>query len=269
MAQKEGESNSKGKAVAAASSAEQPKPEFNCPRCDRTFHSAPALSGHQNAHRLLKESMKMSPVQAAVLNNPLSPDHDKPVLIPPGPKPAEPIPPKLKVSKRHCAEAVSPRYHPYQRLQKEPILEDLNEEVNSYDNNPEPDHKKAVGEDFLGFLQERLEAEAEYHPYHYEMVVPDDHDHEYIEEEYYSLLVPDDQFLITRDLLREWTPICSLHDHAELGKASRQTLSAHNPAINLKNFAMEEGEADGLGIQLGSSRPNTGRLDLELKLGFC
>ncbi|XWS66477.1 hypothetical protein CRYUN_Cryun05aG0202900 [Craigia yunnanensis] len=203
-----GESNSKGKAVASS----EPKPEFKCPRCSKIFHSTPALCGHQNAHRLVKEPRKMSPVLAAVLNNPLPPN-DKPVLI-------------------------SPRYHPYKRLDKAPIQDNPMEEINSYSNH----HKNPDGEDFLRQL---LEKNPQYHPY--EMVLPG-----YSEE--YSL-----PQRLTMDLLGEWMPISGFGDHGQLGTSSGKTLS--DPI--LRNYPME-GEA---GLQIGL-RTSSGHLDLELKLGF-
>ncbi|XWS56168.1 hypothetical protein CRYUN_Cryun09bG0063100 [Craigia yunnanensis] len=229
-----GESSSKGKAVASS----EPKPEFKCPRCSKIFHSAPALCGHQNAHRILKEPIQISPVLAAVLNNPLPPN-DKPVLIPPGPKPgANPTRVTELVSNQTTAGNVSPRYHSYKRLDKEPIEDNPMEEITSY-NNP---HKKPDGEDFLRQL---LEKDPQYHPY--ELILPE-HSEEYS-------LPP----CLTMDLLGEWMPICGFGDYGQLGASSGQTLS--DPI--LRNYPMEVA-AD---LQIGS-RTSTGHLDLELKLGF-
>ncbi|XWS43268.1 hypothetical protein CRYUN_Cryun16bG0088400 [Craigia yunnanensis] len=208
------ESNSKGKAVASSA---EPKPEFKCPRCFKTFHSVPALCGHQNAHRLVKEPMKMSPVLAAVLNNPLPPN-DKPVLIIPRPKPGD-------NPKQHAAGNVSPRYHPYQRQGKEPIQDNLIKETTSYNNNP---HEKPEGEDFLRQL---LEKGPQYHPF--ERVVA-----KYNQE--YSLPQP-----LTMDLLGEWMPISGFGDHGQLGTSYGETLS--DPI--LRNYRIE-GEA---GLEIGSN----------------
>ncbi|WRX23989.1 hypothetical protein QQP08_016476 [Theobroma cacao] len=239
-----GESNSKGKAVASS----EPKPEFKCPRCCKIFHSAPALCGHQNAHRLVKEPMNISPVLAAVLNNPLPPD-DKPELITPSPKPAGINPTvgtKELISKQPSAGNVSPRYHPYKRFGKEPIQDNLVKET-CYNNNP--DKEAEGGEDFMKQLIQK-DAQPQYHPF--ERVLP-----EYSQDEY-----PLPQCLMTMDLLGEWMPISGFGDHGHLhGTSTGRTLS--DPFLRI--HPMEAGEAAGLEI---GSKTSPGHLDLELKLGF-
>ncbi|XVE96144.1 hypothetical protein REPUB_Repub02eG0196100 [Reevesia pubescens] len=197
MVQLVGESDSKEKAV-ADSSAAQPKPEFKCPRCAKTFYSAPALCGHQNVNRLVKDPKKISPVLVAVLNNPLASD-DKPELIPQAPKAAGP---KMKKSKYPCGPELLPRdYHPYRRLHKKFIQVDLyKEEVNRY-NNHKPEKKPDGTENLLRQLEQK---EAEYDPY--EMVVP----------EYNTL-----SQCLTMDLLVEWMPISGFRDEGHLRTSSR------------------------------------------------
>ncbi|MBA0551225.1 hypothetical protein Golob_022120 [Gossypium lobatum] len=172
-----GESDSKGKAVVV--DLEEPKEEYECPSCFKIFNSTPALCGHQNAHRLLKEPMKMSPVLAAVLNNPLPPFH-KPFLIPPKTKPAAN---KELISKQPTANQ-SPRHHPYKRH---------DEEANATDQLQDKLMKQTTqeGEDFLRQL---IRNEAQY---------------EYNDQEEYTNT---DTQCLTMDLLGEWMPISGFGD---------------------------------------------------------
>ncbi|XVF55978.1 hypothetical protein PTKIN_Ptkin06aG0079100 [Pterospermum kingtungense] len=234
------ESNAIEKAVASSAESE----EYNCPRCTRTFNSIPGLCGHQNAHRLVKEPMKMSPVLAAVLNNPLPP-FDKPPLLPPRPNgkakaKAKPKGVKEGVSKQPGAgNASSPRKRPRKRQDKEPIQDNLIKQMTSNNNNP---REKPEGEDFLRLI---LENGPENNPF--ERVVPENNQ-EYSHPQ-----------RITMDLLGEWMPISGFGDDGRLGTFSGETLS--DPIS--RNY-QREGEA-GLEIGLNTS---AGHLDLELKLGF-
>ncbi|KAL4313415.1 hypothetical protein GQ457_01G014290 [Hibiscus cannabinus] len=180
-----GETGSNGKPAPGNGSSE-PRTEYVCPTCSKTFYSTNAICAHQNAHRLVKEPMKMSPVLAAVLNNPPPPFH-KPFLVPSRPK----LP--IRPPAREATANQPPRYHPYRRAGEEPM--------------PNPSQLQE-GDDFLGLSlgnkppcsQPSKTAEPENKK----------------DSQSQSL---------TKDLLGEWVPVTGFGEYGKLGTSSGQVLS--------------------------------------------
>ncbi|KAK8663206.1 hypothetical protein V6N13_025085 [Hibiscus sabdariffa] len=224
-----GELGSDGKSAPGNGSSE-PRTEYICPTCSKTFYSTNALCAHQNAHRLVKEPMKMSPVLAAVLNNPPPPFH-KPFLLPSRPKlpirpPArEPTANQPPAREPPANQPPTPRYHPYRRAGEESNPNQLQED-----------------DDFLGlslgnkprYSQPSKTAVPEYKK---------------------------DSQSLTKDLLGEWVPITGFGEYGKLGTSSGQVLS-HAVTTDAK----PEPEID-LELRLRTSTTTTKSVDLELKLG--
>ncbi|OMO68885.1 hypothetical protein COLO4_29365 [Corchorus olitorius] len=232
----------KGKAVAQSEEPKTVEPNPNqhkCSRCSRNFNSATALCGHQATHRIFTDPRRISPVMAAVLNNPLPGDKSDMVIA----KMME----KANLQQQLLASAAgrnqSPaRFHPYRRIHQEPPPV-LNPEINPIIRNPEA----VASEGETSFVQKLLRQKE---PVNYVHRHPFESD-----EPVAPPLVAAPQPEATVDLLGEWAPLTT--GFGENG---------HHLELRLGTSV---GVDTSLALQIGPRRRRrTARLDLKLKLGF-
>ncbi|XVF75945.1 hypothetical protein PTKIN_Ptkin13bG0228000 [Pterospermum kingtungense] len=175
------EAKSKGKGIIVASS--EPIVELKCPKCPKFFHSVPALSGHQNAHR---EPLPLDDDMIKLIPNPSWFDDLFLQMLPDGGN-------------------VSPPHDPGRRPGKEPMrANSKEEEVNSYDN---PRKNPEAGEDFVSVLEKN----PQYYPA--EMELP-----EYTDDNFHMTRTQTQT--LTMDLLGKWKPSCGFAGDGQPGPSS-------------------------------------------------